>query len=279
MTELVRQLFSLNLTVMRLLGLYPTKKYKIIYKVYAYIVYIFFIVPVPVLPSLYLLLGENVDLALIAQNAFSIGETTCFVFKLLQFIRNADKIRKCIYLVESPIFTNYAKTQDQIMDDCVHVCTRNAKFFHFFCILTAGSWAVVPLFGNEYKLPLDVWLPYDTTGGGLPYTLTYIFMVTGICLTQWFFFSNCHDTKYSEGVFIDSLLNGAIDPLIGGLLYYAATQIKILKDNLENMSEYAEEQFNEVKSGDIEEGVIELKSKIVYQRLKFCAKLHKTIIK
>ncbi|XP_063912009.1 odorant receptor Or1-like [Zophobas morio] len=259
MTELVRQLFSLNLTVMRLLGLYPTKKYKIIYKVYAYIVYIFFIVPVPVLPSLYLLLGENVDLALIAQNAFSIGETTCFVFKLLQFIRNADKIRKCIYLVESPIFTNYAKTQDQIMDDCVHVCTRNAKFFHFFCILTAGSWAVVPLFGNEYKLPLDVWLPYDTTGGGLPYTLTYIFMVTG--------------------VFIDSLLNGAIDPLIGGLLYYAATQIKILKDNLENMSEYAEEQFNEVKSGDIEEGVIELKSKIVYQRLKFCAKLHKTIIK
>ncbi|KAJ3656604.1 hypothetical protein Zmor_015671 [Zophobas morio] len=259
MTQLVRKLFSLNLSVMRLFGFYPTKNYKNIYRVYAYTVYIFFVVPTPILTSLYLLFGENVDLALVAQNAFSIGETGCFVFKLLQFIRNSDKIRRCIYMVESPIFTNYVKTQEQIMDDCVHVCTRNSNFFQFFCILTAASWAAVPLFGKEYRLPLDIWLPYDVTRGGLPYILSYIFLVSGVS--------------------IDSVLNGAIDPLIGGLLYYAATQIKILKNNLENITKYAEEQLlSEMKGEDNYEKIIELKSKIVYQRLKFCVKLHKTIL-
>ncbi|XP_063912010.1 odorant receptor Or1-like [Zophobas morio] len=244
MTQLVRKLFSLNLSVMRLFGFYPTKNYKNIYRVYAYTVYIFFVVPTPILTSLYLLFGENVDLALVAQNAFSIGETGCFVFKLLQFIRNSDKIRRCIYMVESPIFTNYVKTQEQIMDDCVHV---------------SASWAVVPLFGKEYRLPLDIWLPYDVTRGGLPYILSYIFLVSGVS--------------------IDSVLNGAIDPLIGGLLYYAATQIKILKNNLENINKYAEQHLlSEVKSEDNDAKIIELKSKIVYQRLKFCVKLHKTIL-
>jgi hypothetical protein len=179
MGGLVRKTFALNLRVLQFFGLYPSRNYKTLYKTYAYIFYFIFIVPPPILTSLYFVFGENVDLALVAQNAFAIAETGCFVFKLLQFIKNAEKIRKCIYMMENSIFLTYTQAQEHIIDEYISVCTRNSYFFLFFCILTAVSWAIVPLFGKEYKLPIDIWLPYDITSGGRSYILSYIFIVLG----------------------------------------------------------------------------------------------------
>ncbi|CAH1374418.1 unnamed protein product [Tenebrio molitor] len=258
MGGLVRKTFALNLRVLQFFGLYPSRNYKTLYKTYAYIFYFIFIVPPPILTSLYFVFGENVDLALVAQNAFAIAETGCFVFKLLQFIKNAEKIRKCIYMMENSIFLTYTQAQEHIIDEYISVCTRNSYFFLFFCILTAVSWAIVPLFGKEYKLPLDIWLPYDITSGGRSYILSYIFIVLGA----------------GNG----AISNGAIDPLIAGLACYATSQIKILKDNLQHLSEYAEENISDkhvVRNGEQEN---KLKCMIIYNRIKFCVAHHNAIL-
>jgi hypothetical protein len=189
MGGLVRKAFAPNLRVMQFFGLYPSRKYKILYKIYAYIYYFILIVPPPILTSLYFVFGENIDLAFVAQNVFAIAETGCFVFKAFQFIKNAEKIRKCLYMMENSIFMTYTRTQAHIVDKYISVCTRNSYFFLFLCSLTAVTWSIAPLFGKEYKLPLDIWLPYDIdiTSGGRAYVLSYIFVVLGKYLVCFYF--------------------------------------------------------------------------------------------
>lgn len=182
MTNTIKQLFGINLNIIRFFGYYPPTKNKILYKIYSWIMYWAFTVPVPVITLTYLLKEENVNLELISQNAFAICETTSFVLKLLQFILKSDKIYHSLCLVNGPIFDMVLQKSDTnitFLNDCINECTRNVKLFVAFCIITTISWAIVPVYEEGYKLPLDVWVPYDYSHGGTTYIWTFSYLVIG----------------------------------------------------------------------------------------------------
>lgn len=66
---------------------------------------------------------------------------------------------------------------------------------------------------------------------------------------------------------------GAIDPLIGGLAFYAATQIKILKHNLENIGD---SQNNKIIG--YKEMANNFNTKTVYQKIIDCIQHHNAIL-
>ncbi|KAJ8943465.1 hypothetical protein NQ314_009747 [Rhamnusium bicolor] len=73
-----------------------------------------------------------------------------------------------------------------------------------------------------------------------------------------------------EGVGNAALSNSAVDTLLAGLIYHAACQIKILKDNLTHLGQRAEEQVStESEMICIQEGE-ELKAKIIYKKICQC---------
>lgn len=69
-----------------------------------------------------------------------------------------------------------------------------------------------------------------------------------------------------------------IDPLIAGLAYHATSQIKILKDNLQHLSEYADEEIT--KSGIKNQSEQEqLKSNIIYNKIQQSVNHHDAILR
>jgi hypothetical protein len=74
-----------------------------------------------------------------------------------------------------------------------------------------------------------------------------------------------------------SLTTGVIDPLIAGLAYHASSQIKILKDNLQHLREYAHEEIckREFKNQSERQ---QLRSEFIYNAIKQCINHHDAIL-
>lgn len=77
-----------------------------------------------------------------------------------------------------------------------------------------------------------------------------------------------------KGVTAGALSNGVIDPLIAGLASHATSQLKILKNNLQFLSEDADQLVTNIKPYERE---IE-KSKIIYNKIRFCIIHHNAIL-
>jgi hypothetical protein len=67
-----------------------------------------------------------------------------------------------------------------------------------------------------------------------------------------------------------------IDPLLAGLTSQAATQLKILKNNLQYLYEHAEQETENIDIHPTEKEL--LKSEIIYKKIKFCIKHHNAIL-
>jgi hypothetical protein len=176
---LVKKMFGVNLKVMRLLGFYPSQEYRKSYKLYSYTVYCLFTTIIPVLASVHLITDPKVDLNKIADSAFIICQLGCFIIKMLPLINNADQIRSSIYIIEQPIFVAYSSKQEKIIEECIAICKRSSWFFLIFCIACVISWGITPFFDKEYKLPIDVWLPYDFKANLGLYLLSFVYIVAG----------------------------------------------------------------------------------------------------
>ncbi|RZB40831.1 7tm 6 domain containing protein, partial [Asbolus verrucosus] len=71
---------------------------------------------------------------------------------------------------------------------------------------------------------------------------------------------------------------GVIDPLIAGLAYNATTQIKILKDNLQFLSEYADEEIlKNPKTSPTEQTCI-TKNETIYNKIRQSVDHHDAIL-
>jgi oligoribonuclease (3'-5' exoribonuclease) len=66
-----------------------------------------------------------------------------------------------------------------------------------------------------------------------------------------------------------------IDPLIAGLAGHATAQLQILKDNLQNVAEYAEEMMSKM-DGEVDDTV---RDKIIYDRIKLSVEHHSEILR
>jgi hypothetical protein len=180
MDGLVKKSFSVNLYLMRVFGFYPSQSYKGLYKIYSYLVYCVFTILIPVLAAMDLLLGEDVDLAQISDNAFLVCQTGCFIIKLLPFVNNPDQIKKSIFMIENCLFNMYTKNQEEIIDECVATCRRNCRLFLSFCLLTLINWAITPFFIPGYHLPIEIWLPFDYKTSSHLYSWSFVFVVAGM---------------------------------------------------------------------------------------------------
>ncbi|RZC38331.1 7tm 6 domain containing protein [Asbolus verrucosus] len=257
MEGLVKKSFSANLRVMRLLGFYPPQKYRKLYKIYAYGVYCFFTILIPALASLKLLLETDISLAQISENAFLVCQTGCFVVKFLPFIKSEDQIRRSIFTLECPLFAIYTKKQETIINECIEICRRNCRVFLSVCTITFFFWAITPFFMGGFKLPMDIWLPFDNQSGLGLYLFSFAFVVAGV----------------GNG----ALSSGVIDPLLAGLASHATSQIKVLKNNLEYLDEHAEEKIINIMTNSTTEKE-HLKAIIIYDKVRLCVCHHNAIL-
>ncbi|KAJ3628473.1 hypothetical protein MTP99_015776 [Tenebrio molitor] len=252
----VKKFFTLNLFVMRLLGFYPSRRFKQPYRLYSFAVYIFFTIPVPTLAAIHLLADKDVDLTQVYDSSlFQLG---CFIFKLVPFVFNVDNVRESIYMLEWPIFNNYTTEQEKIIEKCVKTCKRNTWLFLGFCVVAFLTWAAKPFFQHGRGFPIEIWLPSNINVDTRNYVLIFLFIFFGI----------------GDG----AIANGAIDPLVSGLACYATMQLKVLKDNLQHLREHAEEEFYATCQNNIDlSGQEEVINKIIYNRIVKCIDHHVAI--
>jgi hypothetical protein len=275
---LVKKSFSVHLSTMRVLGFYPTRNHNKLYKIYAYLVYCLLTVPVPTLAVVYLLTEENVTLTKVSDNAFLICQVGCFIAKFVPFWKNADKIRESLYKLENPIFRNYTKRQENIINESTRICVRNCWLNVILVSAALASWATTPFFRSmgKFRLPVEVWLPYDVTRNSTAFYFTYCYVVASK-------YKRIVKPKYSSslGVGNGAIGSGVIDPLIAGLAYQATAQLKILKNSLQYLAEYVDEEIfhnsqNSVNCDYTNEE--SLRAKILYEKIKFCIKHHNAIL-
>ncbi|KYB29103.1 Odorant receptor 33a-like protein [Tribolium castaneum] len=173
--------------------------------------YVFFIILVPTLTIYNYIIQENFDILQFNYTATFLAETVSWIAKLLPFITNANRMKKCITYFGTRYFEEMLQryTSAKIMKECISVCRRNSTVFLYGVICGMTSFITKPLFWKGYQLPLDMWLPFDATSGPGIYYTTYSFLAIAI--------SYC--------AFAGTL----IDPLIGGLACHATGQLKVLK--------------------------------------------------
>jgi hypothetical protein len=174
----VKKFFTLNLFVMRLLGFYPSRRFKQPYRLYSFAVYIFFTIPVPTLAAIHLLADKDVDLTQVYDSSlFQLG---CFIFKLVPFVFNVDNVRESIYMLEWPIFNNYTTEQEKIIEKCVKTCKRNTWLFLGFCVVAFLTWAAKPFFQHGRGFPIEIWLPSNINVDTRNYVLIFLFIFFGM---------------------------------------------------------------------------------------------------
>ncbi|XP_063912174.1 odorant receptor Or1-like [Zophobas morio] len=180
----------------------------------------------------------------------------CYITKFYPFIARGAQIKKCIRFFEAPFFRISSPKQKLIIEDCNRTCRKINMIFLIFVSGSVTSWAAKPFFWKDYRLPVDVWLPFDALSGPRVYYPVYVFLVIGVSYAA-----------YSSG---------AIDPLIAGLACHATGQIRVLKDNLQYLNEYAGEELTR-RNYRHDEGNI-LKSRIIYNKIKECVDHHDAIL-
>lgn len=180
MLTLTEFCFGMNLKIIKFIGYYPPQKYRVLYKIYSYVVYFVIVIPIPTLMIVFLLTQKELDMETISNSAFPICELGSFIFRLPRFILDCDKIHKSISLVELPIFLTYSKNQELIIiKKCIFRYHRYIKVYLGFCIAAWICWTIAPLFANKYILPVNIWVPVDISQGGIPYICFYVYLVIG----------------------------------------------------------------------------------------------------
>lgn len=213
--ELIEKSFALNLFIMKLFGLYPPDNYTLLYKIHSVFLYFFFILPIPCLGCFYLLVDDNVSLAVVADNAFLLAEMGCYIIKFLPFITKSEQIKNCINYIEKIQSCITVADEEKIHETCIITCRKITKIFLMSVTAGVTSWSVKPLLLKTAKLPMDLWLPYKTTGT-FNFLVTYVYLVTAVAYAAF--------------------CSGVTNPLIAGLACLAAGQLKILKNNFKKQS-------------------------------------------
>ncbi|XP_044259237.1 odorant receptor Or1-like [Tribolium madens] len=254
MSSLAEQSFKINFRILKVTALYPPTKNKQLNQVLAYVMYLLFVVPVPILQVLNLLLQEKITFMQIIDNAFMIAELGCLIPKFWPFVHNNDCLVKCIHYFDSPVFEVRKNRHKELLQNCIKVCRAITIFFVVAVSSGFTSWSSRPISWENHIFPTDLWLPYDPKVAPKLYNfLVYAYIVVAVGYSAY--------------------NNATIDPLISGLSYQATTQIKILKDNLQHLGEDTEDEYNN-------QSVINRlpKSEIMYAKIVKCVKHHNLIL-
>ncbi|XP_063911607.1 odorant receptor 4-like isoform X2 [Zophobas morio] len=179
--------------------------------------------------------------------AIFVCEGIFFAFKFLPMFRKGERIKRCISYFDGVEYGPQDKTEQQILNNSVVLCQIITKFY-IICISSCQVLFLLPaLFSSGYELPLRMWLPYSTTSSLINYYATYAYI--------WTVISYC------------ALTNASLDPLIGGLMFQAVSQLKILKHRIQNPENFDQDTFHAT-----------LLENYIYQRVVECIKYHTEIL-
>ncbi|RZC31830.1 7tm 6 domain containing protein [Asbolus verrucosus] len=258
MRDIIKESFSINLSIMRALRFYPGEKDSYLHKIHGFVMYFICIIFVPTLIIVKFLMDENFDILQLNYNFMFVAEAVSWITKLLPFLINGQQIKKCIHYFGVPYFAlSKEERHKRILDDCIKVCSRNSLVFLTGCIISYVSFVTAPLFAKGYTFTLDLWLPFDATSGPTVYYSVYMFITITILYP--------------------AVGGTLVDPLIGGLAYHATGQIKILKDNLQHLCNHVEKEI-ENKNNLCSFNQKTTKFKIMYDQMKKCVDHHDAIL-
>ncbi|XP_051176510.1 uncharacterized protein LOC127291423 [Leptopilina boulardi] len=146
-------------------------------------------------------------------------------YKFITFIRYHRRIYKLLSVIDSPIFTNDNIRYERIVSWYAWQGIFHYGFYQIFGFFAVFFWSFIPiagiLNGDEKKLPLDGWYPYDTTQ-------SFAFIIT------W--------AHQAIAIILCCVNNLAIDSFIAGLINVASCQFEILKWNFTSIGNNIEEE-------------------------------------
>jgi hypothetical protein len=182
MKEVIQKSFHLNLTVMKIIGLYSSSKYPRIYKMYAYVIYVLAMMPSTIFGLFHFILSE--DNSAINYSDFVMVGMIFYAPKLLPFVINGEKIKKCIHYFDASHYTVRRPEHKNIIEECVHSCQRNSRVFFVGCIAgLIGFICQIFIRENIHQLPLNIWLPPSIEKNPIFYYSFYFLLVMGKC--EW----------------------------------------------------------------------------------------------
>jgi hypothetical protein len=179
MEEVVRQSFTLNLTIMKIIGLYPPRRYSRIYKVYAYTLYVTAMMPPTIFGILHFMFSEDSKTAIYYSDFIMVGMMV-YALKLFPFVLNGDNIKKCIHYFDASHYSVLKRKHQKIIEECVHNCQRNSRVFFLGCIAGVTGFIGQVLFREDvHQLPINVWMPQSIEKLPILYYCIYFLLVMG----------------------------------------------------------------------------------------------------
>ena len=147
--------FSLNITVLKIVGFYPVDSYKVVHKMYACLLYALVLIPVAIFSVLHFVFAE--DLTDFKYNDFIMVAMVFYAFKFFPWLVQSNKFKHCIHYFDDLRYV-VEQQHEKTVKECSGICRRNSQIFFASC-LAAVIGFVGQAFMNLEELPLNVWVP------------------------------------------------------------------------------------------------------------------------
>ena len=182
MTSIITDSFHLTILILRCVGLYYNGKQSLAMKIWKYSVYLLSVVMV-VLALFNLFVEENIDMLQLNQLVVFLAEASSGVVKILLFMKNGSRIKKCIHFFGDRRFEPKNEEEKRILDECVRLCRRNVKIIVGALAFTDVIWNILPLWNPASALPVKIWLPFELIPGSPTLYLARFYVAIGECQT------------------------------------------------------------------------------------------------
>jgi hypothetical protein len=147
-------------------------------------------------------------------------------FKVYCFVRNIAILKRLMVKLDKQIFQPRNEKQRDLVRPNLNSWKYTYEAFYIPVVTTLVLWAIFPIIDGTVKdrrLPFSAWYPYNTKTSP-SYEITYLYQVISI----WFL----------------AIANLNMDTLIAALMMYIGCQCDILCDDMKNLRNSVEDDFN-----------------------------------
>lgn len=184
-TDLIQESFKINIQVLKYVGLYRSRAFPNLSKIYGMFLYILFNVGVVILGYTQWIKFPNEMIGNLT--APHLIQATFFLIKFFPFLSDNKKVQNCMNFLADPYFVPEAKNQKKILTNCVRYCQRLNLFYfsEVVCLVIVG--VSLPVFMEKQDFPISIWLPYDTKQNFWTFYLTYGIISLGNFASSYYF--------------------------------------------------------------------------------------------